>query len=219
MKLKRILWTLIFGLSTTFVAWYGLHPWLTKQNALTDSELPQYKIATVLTPAATLNDFKLVSSTGKMFEPASFLGNWTLLFFGYSRCPDICPSTLVMVKQLFKDYAELNASQKISFVFVSLDPQSDSTEALGQFLNKFDPRFIGLTGDAQEIDALAKSCRVHSFPEISSKTSKQTIDHSASLLLINPEGRLHAIFSPPYTALGIAEDMHKLIHSPSSSKI
>lgn len=218
MKLKRILWTLIFGLSTTFVAWYGLHPWLTQQHTVQQAA-PEYTLATVLTPAQALNDFKLTASNGQTFTPASFLGNWTLMFFGYSRCPDICPSTLMMITQLFRDYDKLNAKTALSFVFVSLDPHSDTPASLDQFVKKFDPTFIGLTGDPQNINALAKSCRVHRFPEFSSsKTSTQKIDHSASLLLINPEGHLQAVFSPPYTALGIAEDIHKLIHSSLASK-
>lgn len=217
MKLKRILWTLILGLSTTFVAWYGLYPWLRQQQPIKPIA-PEYTLATVLTPTQALNDFTLINSNGQPYTNACLLGNWTLMFFGYSRCPDICPSTLMMITQLFRDYDKLNNKTPLSFVFVSLDPQADTPESLHQFVTKFDPTFLGLTGDVQEINLLAKSCRVHSFPEPSSNISSQKIDHSASLLLINPEGRLQAVFSPPYTALGIARDIHTLIHRISASK-
>jgi len=224
--MKHIFFTLILSLSTVFTVWYGFnHNSELKKN---HTETPPTLLsATLLTPAKTIADFSLTTTDGHPFTHHSLLGHWTLLFFGYAQCPDICPRTMVTVAEIWKQMpAALLQTQTLRFVFVSLDPESDTVQSLGAFLKRFHPSFIGLTGAESVIQRLGKSCGIYSWedPNANTEGGPKIIDHSATLLLINPQGRIQALFSPPHQTEAIAKDlqfllerrpkdMHKVIHS------
>lgn len=216
---KRILLTLIFGLTTAFLAWYGINPILNKKPVFeTKEQATQLSLAndmgsaTVLQPAKTLEAFSLLDTHNKVFTEQTFQGHWTLLFFGYAQCPEICPRTLAIMSDLFRTKPQANAKAKAQFVFVSLDPKSDGVAELRSFLNRFNPDFIGLTGDEKEVIKLAKACRVYSWTDPKPNAAGQkVIDHSGTLLLINPEGKLQALFSPPHVSDTLAKELKILM--------
>ena len=167
------------------------------------------KTATLLQPHKKLAHFSLTSTDNKPFTESSFIGQWTLLFFGYGSCPEVCPKALMTFRDVFKLLPNPTSNiQPLKFVFVSLDPKTDKPGYLKSFLNRFNPDFIGLTGEEAVIEALSKSCSVYSWqdPEAVASAPKM-IDHSATLLLINPQGRIQAVFTPPHAANAIAEDL------------
>lgn len=168
-------------------------------------------LATELHPPKALIDFSLIDSDAKPFHKSTLKGQWTLLFFGYATCPGICPHTLNVLKTV---WTEGQLDQKLRFIFVTLNPKKDSPQNLKAFLSAFNPHFKGLTGDINTIEALSKNCSIYYFND---PASKQTmIDHSATLLLINPKAELQALFSPPHEAQKLLVELNTFIHPAGS---
>lgn len=207
--MKRIVLTLILGIVTTAAVWYGFSPLQTREPISTS--LPILASATVFPTAQPIANFSLTDTAQKPFTENNLVGNWTLLFFGYAHCPEICPKALATASNFWKQLPDTTRA-KTRFVFITLDPKEDKVDDLKSFLGRFHSEFIGLTGDESEINKLAKSCRVYSFEDPTLTTAGQkNIDHTAAFILINPEGRMQALFSPPYDSATIAKDLATLM--------
>lgn len=167
---------------------------------------PIQNTATVLHPAKPLIPFSLIDTEGKSFTQASLQGQWSLLFFGYATCPGICPNTLKVLQKVWEDP---HLDQKLHFIFVSLNPIDDTPAKLKAFLARFHPRFSGLTGDKRHIEALSKACSIYSWQD--PKATQTLIDHSATLLLVNPQGAIKALFSPPHEVSTLLSELKNLI--------
>ena len=165
---------------------------------------------TLLQPTRPVERFQLVNHQGQPFSDTQLTGHWSLLFFGYTNCPDICPTTLTMLAQVKKLLIGLPALQQPQFIFISVDPARDTTTQLDKYIRFFDEHFIGLTGEQSQLDQLTKSLGA---PVIIQKQSElqYTVDHAANLFLINPKAKLTAIFSPPHTTSTLADDLRKII--------
>lgn len=208
---KRLVWILLLALLLVglFFAW----------DKIQDKNAPQpappilaTESATILTPAKPLPNFSLQDSNGNIFTQDTFIGHWTLLFFGYADCPEICPTTLAIVGGVWRAFPEQQPHTKAQFVFASLDPTNDTPQKLKDFLSRFNPAFIGITGSESQMNKLAKSASVYSWTDPQLNTAGQKIiDHSATLLLINPEGRLYALFTPPHHIDTIKKDLQVLM--------
>lgn len=206
--MKKILFSLLFAFFAAFAAWFGFD--LNSHPTKSDTVVPHLETATVLKPTNTISTFSLKGSDGSLFTNQSFKGYWTLIFFGYSDCPDICPRTLSQISDIYKILAE-NHYPAPKFVFVSLDPNNDTPEKLHSFLARFNPSFIGLTGNELEMKKLAEACRIYSWTDPTPNSAGQKIiDHSATLLLINPKGQLQALFSPPFQPTAMVKDLQTL---------
>lgn len=145
-----------------------------------------------------LTPFQLTDHNLQPLDIARLKGKWTLLFFGYTHCPDICPTTLTELAQMAQQLKPevLNDTQ---FVFVSIDPQRDSPESLGEYVHYFNDRFIGATGSIDALTAFAH--------QLDSKFSLETdplgepiVNHSSAMLLIDPQARYYARFNAPHYA-------------------
>ena len=169
---------------------------------------------TRLEPARVLQDFTLTDHQGRPFTLAQMQGHWTFLFFGYTHCPDICPTTLTTLNAVARKIAALPnpspAAPTPQYVFVSIDPERDTPELLAKFVPYFNPDFIGATGTADAIAALTKQLSVLYLKVESQDPQGYLMDHSAALLLIDPQGRLHALMSPPFDTGDMAQDFQKL---------
>ncbi len=165
---------------------------------------------TVLQPSRPVTNFQLVNHQGQPFSQSKLLGHWSVLFFGYTNCPDICPTTLSTLAQVKKSLVNLPAAQQPQFILVSVDPARDNTAQLNNYVSFFDQSFIGLTGEQLQLDLLTKALGV---PVIIQKQNDThyTVDHAATLFLVNPQAHLTAIFSPPHTAQTLADDLRKVI--------
>ncbi len=207
--MRGILLTLTFVILIALGAWYGLNPILSKSSPAHSN--PQLASATVLNKTTPLVDFTFKATDGRSFSKQNLKGQWTLLFFGYGDCPDICPRTLSQLSDVYKILGDLKAHEP-RFVFVSLDPKTDTIEKLRTFLGRFNPTFIGLTGNEAEMEKLAADCRIYSWTDPNPNPQGQkVIDHSATILLINPHAELYAVFSPPHQAADIAKDLQSLM--------
>ena len=139
-------------------------------------------------------DFSLKNHQGQAFSLEQLKGKWSLMFFGFTSCPDVCPATLSMMKDV---KAQLNPDieQQVQFVMVSVDPARDTVEQLGQYMPYFDPEFVGLTGEFLEIKRLANQLNM-AFVKVP-QGETYTVDHTANIALINPYGHYHGFIKPP----------------------
>jgi protein SCO1/2 len=161
--------------------------------------------ATVFSNPRDIQPFTLADHTGKVFDNRSLLGHWSFVFFGYTHCPDVCPTTLSVLSSVARKVG--NHADDVQFVFITIDPGRDSPEMLGQFLSRFDRGIIGVTGTSEAIGTLAHQVGI-TFARVAdnSGAGNYTMDHSASVLLFDPAGRFHAVFTPPLDATDMARD-------------
>jgi len=170
------------------------------------------KSGTFLNTTRSLSDFKLTDHSEAAFTPQSLKGKWSFLFFGYTHCPDVCPNTLTVLKviasQLEKTMPKIaNSTQTI---FVSVDPERDTPKHLKQFVQYFNQRFIGVTGPHVELQKLTKQLGIlYAIGDIDNKDKNKKnylVDHSAHILLFNPQGHFQALFSYPHDARKLLKD-------------
>lgn len=159
--------------------------------------------ATVLTPPKSINEFSLVDQHQKAFTLDSLQDKWSFVFFGYTHCPDICPTTLSTMSQAHQILSD-EGHEDQTVVFVSVDPKRDSVEKLANYMPYFNPSFTGVTGELNQIDQLTKQLGILYFHQ--GEGENYLVDHSASLLLIDPSARLRAVFSPPFEPQKLAKE-------------
>jgi protein SCO1/2 len=148
--------------------------------------------------------------TAARLTNADLKGAWSLLFFGYTHCPDVCPTTLATLKQV---EAQL-AGTPVKVIFVSVDPERDTPQALSEYVGYFSKAFVAATADTPTLQALASAVGVV-FVKSPQAGSDYNVDHTASLLVVDPHGRLHALFRPPFDAAAIASDLRMLAKEES----
>ena len=135
-------------------------------------------------------DFALTDQHGNSFNLQQLRGKVVLLFFGYTFCPDVCPAELSHVSMVLNRLGE--DADKVSGVFVSIDPERDSPEVLKSYVGYFNEELIGLTGSLDEIDKVARQYRIK-YQKQGDSTDRYTMDHSASLYVINQQGELTTV--------------------------
>lgn len=186
--------------------------WLLSRNKSSTLELAT---GTAIAPARPLPPMQFVDQNQHRFDETRLTGRWTFMFFGFTNCPDVCPTTLAMLAQVDKQLADLPKRQQPQVVFVSVDPERDTPERIGSYVKFFSPQFIGVTAPAAQIQAFTTAMGV---PVAINKSSdgSYTVDHSGAVFVINPQGKWRALFSPPHQAKLIAADYRQLIAAPSS---
>lgn len=151
----------------------------------------------------------LINHDGEAVQMDELQGKWTLLFFGYTFCPDICPATLAELRQLRSDLPE-TVRERMQPVLVSVDPHRDTPEQLGKYLKFFGEGFVGLTGSLDEIQTLANGVGI---PFIPGDTSREnyTVDHSGNLVIIGPDGRQRGFIRAPLKVQKLREQLPGLL--------
>ncbi len=170
--------------------------------------------STILLPQPrVISDFALLDDQGQAFSRENFTGRWSLLFFGFTSCPDICPNTLFELQQARQLMRQQGAEAQWPQVYlVSVDPERDTPEKLADYLDYFDPSFIGLTGDERQLQAVSLQLgAVYHVQEHEAGDTEYDVDHSASLLLLNPDAQLHAVMRAPLAANMIINDLRAVI--------
>ncbi|WP_110951747.1 SCO family protein [Pseudomonas bohemica] len=138
---------------------------------------------------------KLTDQDGQPVSLDAFKDKWTLLFFGYTFCPDICPTTLAQLRQI-KSELPKDAVDKLRVVLVSVDPNRDTPQQLKTYLGYFDKQFVGLTAPVETIQKLANALSIPFIPADTSKPN-YTVDHSGNLALLGPDGRQRGFIRAP----------------------
>jgi cytochrome oxidase Cu insertion factor (SCO1/SenC/PrrC family) len=154
--------------------------------------------------------FSLVDHTGRRVTDKDFSGRYMLVFFGFTYCPDVCPSSLQVMTAALQ---QLGAkADRLAPILISVDPERDTPAQLAEYVKSFDARLVGLTGTPQEIDAVAKAYRVY-YKKVQDEksTAGYTIDHTAIIYLMSPEGNYVTHFSHTIGADALAERLGKVL--------
>src|SRR4051812_27771737 len=171
---------------------------------------PKFKSADI-TGAEYGKTLELVDHTGKPRRLEDFRGQAVVLFFGFTHCPDICPTTLAEVANQLK---RLGAdAQRVQVLFVTLDPERDTPELLAKYVTAFDPRFLGLRGDLAATQRAAKEFKVY-FEKRKSGDS-YSVDHSGQSYVIDPQGRLRLLVRPDRLGADLADDLRTVLKEKS----
>jgi protein SCO1/2 len=154
--------------------------------------------------------FSLVGADGKPVTDRDFRGRYMLIFFGFTHCPDICPAELQVIAQALDQLGD--KAKNVVPVFITLDPERDTPEAMANYVKSFGPNFVGLTGSPEAIAAAAKAYRVsYSTVDNNDSPGDYSVDHSALVYLMDPEGRYVTHFSYGLSAEQMAEKLGKLL--------
>lgn len=153
---------------------------------------------TLLGEPRAVKSFRLVNHRGEPFTNDSLRGRWTMLFFGYTYCPDICPTALVTMQGIKARLDARGADVKpVTFVFVSVDPKRDPPDRLSLYVTHYHKDFIGVTGGPDEIAKLASSVGAGYEIVYGNDPDNYLVNHSASIYLVDPQARFQALFTPP----------------------
>lgn len=171
---------------------------------------PALARATLLEPARPLPPMAFIDDQGQPFGAERMRGHWSILFFGFTHCPDVCPTTLALLAQVEKQLADLPAGQRPQILLVSVDPQRDTPQRLAGYVKSFSPTFAGITGGQQAIHAFALQMGV---PVAISPLpgGNYTVDHSAAIFVVDPNGALRALSSTPHDVPIIAADYRSIV--------
>ena len=153
----------------------------------------------------------------KNFSDANLLNKWSILFFGYTRCPDICPNTLSVLNKMYKELDdEFPRKKRPHVTFISIDPEHDKDGSPDKYAKYFNKHFIGLTGNQSQLDLLTQSLgAVASRVKTGDNPDDYIFDHSSTLFVINPDGQLQAILTAPFTHEQLARDYRILVNKYS----
>ncbi len=168
-----------------------------------------------LSVPSDIPDFHFTDNKNHTFSKENLKNHWTFLFFGFTNCGFVCPSTLTELNKMMGLLEKkISASEMPQIVFISVDPERDTISRLNSYLTAFNPQFIGLRGKESDTEALEKELHIVAAKMESSQTGKKknyTIDHTAEILLVNPDGKLQAYLSYPHTASQMADDYKKIL--------
>ena len=149
-------------------------------------QAPRFKLTDV-TGASFGKELVLTDHNGQRRTLADFRGKVVTVFFGFTHCPDVCPTTLVEMASVMKELGP--EAQRLQVLFVTVDPERDTTEVLGRYVPAFHPSFLGLTGSAEEVARTAKEFKIF-FQKQPLPSGGYTMDHSAGTYILDGEGRL-----------------------------
>lgn len=158
--------------------------------------------------AAIGGPFTLVDGDGRTVTDQSFRGKWTLIYFGYTFCPDVCPTSLTVVAGAL-DKLEPAQADKVVPVLVTVDPARDTPAVMKDYASAFHPRLVGLTGSQEQITAAMKAFKVYAARAKGGDNESYTVDHSSILYLMGPDGRFVAHFPHGTTADDLAAALKK----------
>jgi protein SCO1/2 len=198
--MERKSW-LILGLVALCAAGAGF--WLAHEL---DRSGPELAGGTWLPQARPIADFHLIDEAGQPFSAAQLRGRPSLVFFGFTHCPDVCPTTLAKLAQVKKT----GAIADLRVLLVSIDPQRDTPPVLSQYVHAFDPQFVGLTGDPEAIRKIAAEFGV-AVARVELPGGDYTMDHSAAVFLLDDQAHEVGVFTPPFDVKQIANDLARAV--------
>lgn len=177
-------------------------------NMLSANKLPT--TATVLPTTSALPDVSLVDHDGREIDAGIFRGQWDLVFFGFTSCPDVCPITLKVLSDAQDALREEGQSPLPRIVLVSVDPERDTPERMATYMNAFGVDSLGITGELDEIRKLTGSLGIF-FEKRETESEVYTVDHSSVVLVIDPNGEFHSLFSSPHKSENFVYDLPLLM--------
>jgi cytochrome oxidase Cu insertion factor (SCO1/SenC/PrrC family) len=152
--------------------------------------------------------FRLTDQNGKAVSDADFRGRYMLIYFGYSFCPDVCPTTLSVIAQALDKLG--GESRRVTPVFITIDPERDTPQVLGDYMKAFGPNFVGLTGSAAAIKDAEKKYRVYAVKKPLEKGG-YGMDHSSVMYLMGPDGKMISFYDEAISPDDLAKDLRQKI--------
>jgi protein SCO1/2 len=185
----------VVAVITTLVALF-IHG-LNKPVLLSDSELKS-KGTFLFENPRSFKSFALIDDSKQPFTPARLQGKWTLVFFGFTYCPDVCPTTLALLNQFYQQQQSGEYFQDLQIILASVDPARDTPDKLHQYVQFFNEDFIGVTGEFLELHRFATQLNVP-FSKVPGGGENYTVEHGSNIAIINPRGHYIGFFRPPLT--------------------
>jgi protein SCO1/2 len=170
---------------------------------------PQLASGTLLTQPRDIAPFALTDQDGRPFTEQQLRGHWTLLFAGFTHCPDVCPTTLALMGQLRRQLAA--GPERLELLFLSVDPERDTPARLKAYVEHFGAAIRGVTGPGAALDAFCASLGL-AYVKVPG-AGDYTVDHSAALVLLDPQGRIAAYFQAPHRLDTLAADLSGIMGS------
>ena len=165
----------------------------------------QPAFATIWPSPMPLPDLQLVDQDGRPIGRTDLDGNWHLVFFGFTHCPDICPATLQQLSMARQQLIELGAEVP-EIILVTVDPERDTPKVMASYVGHFGPGVSGLTGELSELRKLTTTAGIF-FEKVPGDDGAYTVDHSAVVLLLNDDAAIHASFSAPHEIENFVQDL------------
>lgn len=177
------------------------------------AETPGVQLATgtLLPQPRQVSDFSLTGDDGQPYTRQQLAGGWTVLFPGFVHCPDVCPTTLAMLKQLEAKLAAQGAPLRV--VFLSVDPARDTPEQMRGYVQYFNPAFRAVTAPEPQLGAFTRELGIAYAKVPGESADSYSMDHTAALVLLNPQAQVAGYFSPPFNVDALAADLAKVIKS------
>ncbi|MCP4865112.1 MAG: SCO family protein [Pseudomonadota bacterium] len=211
---QKLLLTLVAALA--LVTGVGMAWWFTTQS--TENETPKY-LQTFPEPRQ-LAEVTLVNQQGETVTNEVFKGHWSLLFLGYTFCPDVCPTTMAALGKIYPELKNISTDSPIQVVFVSVDPKRDTPERLASYVEYFNPEFVAVTGEHKMLFPFARSLGLMYAIAESTDNPNYLVDHSASVVVVDPNGLAIGRFKPEYNPgeLAVSDSIQILTDMPVITK-
>lgn len=162
--------------------------------------------------ARALPAFELLDHNNQPLTRSSLEGQWSLVFFGYTHCPDICPTSLQTMSDMVAAIDDPDVLDAVQVYFVSVDPERDGTEILAAYVTYFNATFIGATAALEKLTPLTRSLGIaHDIRNKSEASTDYDVDHSSAIVLINPQAEFAGLFGAPHDALAMARDLTRIV--------
>jgi protein SCO1/2 len=197
----------------------GLGAWLSQRAHAPDEPaaptLPATRAVTLLPTPRTLPAFSLQQAGGAALTAETLKGHWTVVFLGFTHCPDVCPTTLAQLAGAQKQWASMPDASRPRVLFVSADPERDTPQIVADYAHAFHPDTLAATAPIPQLEAFARSLSLvfMKAPGASGDPNDYSIDHSAALVLLDPQARMAGVVQPPFDMKGIAADLETLTKS------
>jgi protein SCO1/2 len=178
---------------------------VTRTPVLSDEQLRDLGVFLLPTPR-DIAGFELATHTGEAFTPADLRGQWSFIFFGFTNCPDICPTSMSVLAQARRQIEERapEAVDDFQGMLVSVDPERDTREALAKYVGAFSPSFVGVRGNRAATAEFTTQVNV-AFAQVPTDDGGYTVDHSANIVIVNPRGHYVGFAKMPHQADTIAD--------------
>ena len=206
---RNFTWTIVGCLAVMLIALSLYVNKMTTKVYLSNEQLKDLGLY-LIEPARDLGSFNLIDTNEKEFLPQDFEGKWNVLFFGFTFCPDICPITMSMLSRIEKEIDDQELD-KIRIFLVTVDPVRDNPNQLKIYLKNFSENFTGLTGSLDQIYNFATRVNAPFTPINNSKDPYYTVDHTGSIVLIDPDGNYAGFFRAPHNQDKIKKALLEII--------
>lgn len=173
---------------------------VTRVPVLTDDQLREMGVF-ILPRPREIAPFELTTQAGQPFDVESLEGHWSFIFFGFTNCPDICPTSMAVMGAAEREITADGTVADAPFqgILVTVDPERDDAQALGRYVEAFSPRFLGVRGDREATAGFATQLNV-AFARVPDGAGGYQVDHTANIVIVNPRGHYHGFIRMPHKA-------------------